>query len=98
MKRYSIIHDMDDHTCLICGAKYNTHIHEVYYGTANRRKSIEYGLCVRLCPRHHNGGNEGVHFNKALDDKLKKHVQNIAMQHYGWTTDDFIKVFGKSYL
>lgn len=98
MKRYSIIHDLDDRTCLICGSTYNTHIHEVYYGRANRRLSIEYGLCVRLCPRHHNEGDASVHSNKVLDNKLKANVQNIAMKHYGWTEQDFIRIFGKSYI
>lgn len=98
MKRYSIICDLDDHACLICGKRDKTHIHEVFYGTANRKKSIQYGLCIRLCPEHHNASNEGVHFNKAFDEKLKKNVQYIAMQHYGWTTEDFIKIFGKNYL
>ena len=98
MKRYSIIHDLDTHTCLICGKRGETHIHEVFYGTANRQKSIQYGLCVRLCPEHHNASNEGVHFNKALDERLKKDAQKTAMQHYEWTKEEFIKIFGKNYL
>lgn len=98
MTRYSIIHDLNAHTCLICGRRGETHIHEVFYGTANRKKSIEYGLCVRLCPNHHNASNDAVHFNKALDSKLKQDVQKIAMAHYGWTIEEFIEKFGKNYL
>ncbi len=33
-----------------------------------------------------------------LDKNLKKTGQLIAMGRYGWTTDDFIKQFGKNYL
>ena len=97
MKRYSIIHDLDEKTCLICGAG-NTHTHEVFFGYGVRELSIKYGLCVRLCARHHNVGNEGVHFNKRLDNRLKAHAQKIAMEHYGWDTAEFIKIFGKNYL
>lgn len=98
MKRYSIIHDLEERSCLVCGTTQNIHIHEVFFGTANRQLSVKHGLCVCLCSRHHNGSNEGVHLNRTLDMKLKKHGQKKAMEHYGWTTEQFIKIFGKSYL
>lgn len=98
MQRFSIIHDLEKRECLICGSTANPHTHEVFFGTANRKLSIKYGLCVCLCARHHNMSNEGVHFNKALDTKLKVHAQKIAMKHYGWTVDDFREIFGKNYL
>lgn len=98
MKRYSIIHDLDERTCIVCGATQNTHIHEVFFGNPKRQLSIKHGLCVCLCARHHNGSNEAVHFNRTLDIKLKKYAQQKAMEHYGWTVDEFIKIFGKSYL
>ena len=99
MKRYSIIHDLEERTCIICGSTRDIHIHEVFFGrTGNRDKSIEHGLCVCLCARHHNCSNEGVHLNKKLDNKLKAYAQKIAMQKYGWSVDDFRKIFGKNYL
>ena len=98
MKRYSIIHDLEERTCLVCGSTQNIHIHEVFFGTSNRQNSIKHGLCVCLCGRHHNLSYEGVHFNKELDKKLKKHAQKIAMKKYGWTTEDFIRIFGKNYI
>ena len=99
MKRYSIIHDLGEKTCFVCGAMRDIHIHEVFFGYGgNRDKSIEYGLCVCLCARHHNASNEGVHLNRVLDLKLKKHAQKIAMENYGWEVEDFIKIFGKNYL
>lgn len=98
MKRYSIIHDLEERTCLVCGAVGNTHIHEVFYGTANRKLSIKYGLCVNLCTRHHNEPPQGVHHNKTLDKKLKSFGQKKAMEHYGWTVDEFRKIFGKNHL
>lgn len=99
MKRFSIIHDLEERTCLVCGAVGNTHIHEVFFGrTGNRDLSIKYGLCVNLCPRHHNASNEGVHFNKTLDNRLKSFTQKKAMEYYGWTVDEFRKIFGKNHL
>ena len=40
----------------------------------------------------------GVHFNKAFDLELKQIAQRTAMETYGWSIDDFIREFGKSYL
>ena len=57
--------------CYICGSSDRVAIHEIYYGTANRKKSKEDSMCVPLCWTHHNGSNQGVHFNKELDLKLK---------------------------
>lgn len=98
MKRYSIIHDLDDKTCYVCGSTQNIHIHEVFFGTANRQLSIKYGLCVCLCAKHHNMSNEGVHFDKRLDRLLKECAQSRAQKKYGWSTEEFIKIFGKNYL
>lgn len=98
LKRYSIIHNLENGECLVCGSSHNTHIHEVFFGTANRRLSIEFGLCVCLCERHHIQPPTGVHFNKMLDDKLKAHAQKIAMQKYNWNTQKFIEIFGKNYI
>lgn len=98
MKRYSIIQDWNDKSCIVCETTQNLHIHEVFFGYGVRDLSIKYGLCVCLCARHHNIGNEGVHFNKNLDNKLKADVQKKAMEYYGWTVEEFIKIFGRNYL
>lgn len=94
MKRYSILYDMT--RCYVCGTTHDLHTHEIYYGTAKRQLSIKYGCCVKLCARHHNMSNEGVHFNKALDLKLKKEMQEAFIKTYPQL--DFIKIFGKCYL
>lgn len=75
-----------------------SHRHEVFFGTSNRQKSIKYGLVVFLTPEMHNMSNEGVHFNKAFDNELKKIGQKVAMETYDWTIEDFIRKFGKNYL
>lgn len=95
MKRYSVIVD-DMHKCLVCNTTQNIHIHEVFYGTGKRSLSIKYGMCVPLCAWHHNGSNDGVHFNKYLDTKLKKFAQRKFIKHYPEL--NFVKIFGKNYL
>lgn len=95
MKRFSIIHNLDDKTCFVCG-KTNGHIHEIFFGTANRKISIEQGFCVYLCPAHHNTSNYGVHFNRELDLKLKQLCQSKYEETH--TREEFMKLIGKNYL
>ena len=66
------------------------------YGGPNRKLSEEYGLKVYLC--HHSCHLYGVHKNAGTNKALKATVQQIAMEYYGWTVDDFRRIFGKSYL
>lgn len=75
----------------------NLHRHEVFFGS-NRQKSIKYGLVVFLRPEMHNLSKNGVHFNRGFDLQLKIIGQKAAMHHYGWTTEEFIKIFGRNYL
>lgn len=81
--------------CWVCGRQ-GTHIHEVF-GGAFRARSKEDGMCVGLCPYHHNGSNEGVHYNAELDNKLKVFAQKEWEKTYG-DRDAFIKRFGKNYI
>ena len=74
------------------------HRHEVFFGSANRQKSIKLGLYVFLTPEMHNMSDYGVHFNKAFDLELKQIGQKAAMQTYGWSIDEFIQQFGRNYL
>lgn len=94
MKRFSILYPLD--RCFVCGTTHNIHTHEVYYGTANRKKSIANGFCVGLCGRHHNLSKEGVHFNKRLDNKLKRDYEVAYLRNH--TEEEFIELIGKSYL
>ena len=83
--------------CFVCKTTSDLHSHHIYYGTANRKKSEHYGMKVFLCGRHHNMSDEGVHFNKKLDLKLKRLGQLWWVTH-GRTTEEFIKEFGRNYL
>lgn len=73
--------------------------HEIFFG-ANRQKSIKYGLVVFIMPEDHNMSEYGVHGMKghSFDRYLKELGQKTAMDYYGWSEEDFIKIFGRSYL
>ena len=83
--------------CFVCGIGLNVHDHHILYGTSNRKNSEKRGLKVWLCAYHHNMSNEGVHFNKDLDLKLKQMAQRYYEENYG-TRDDFRREFGRNYL
>ena len=94
MNRYSILQDKKQ--CYVCGSVV-VHTHEVFYGN-NRKKSIEDGCCVYLCPIHHNMSNLGVHFNKKLDLELKQKMEIAWCDHYDKTPDEFRQRYGRNYL
>ena len=74
--------------------------HEIFFGTANRKKSIKYGLVVFIRPEDHNMSEYGVHNRKGheCDMHLKKMGQERARDEDKGTTDEFIEIFGKSYI
>ena len=78
--RYSIIVP-NLNRCMVCGTTERVCIHEVFFGSSNRVKSINDGLCVPLCFPHHQG-TYGVHNNKALDTKLKKQAEKMWIKTY----------------
>ena len=82
--------------CFFCNAIKGLHSHHIFEGTANRRKSEQYGFKVWLCAPHHNMSNEGVHFNKEKDIRLKQMAQtHFELQQ---SREVFIQEFGKSWL
>lgn len=94
-KRFSIITD-DLSRCYLCGSKNLIEKHEIVYGTANRRLSIEYGLVVGLCHKCHNEPPLGVHHNYLMDLKLKQMAERKFNEYY--PNQNFIDIFGQSYL
>lgn len=83
--------------CLVCGS-WNIEDHHIFFGVSKRPLSEKYGLKVWLCPTHHRG-TQGVHGRDGhkLDMELKQLGQKSFEYHYG-DRDEFIKLFGKSYL
>lgn len=82
--------------CFFCAKTVGLHHHEIFYGSANRKKSIEWGMQVWLCPDHHNMSNMGVHLNKHMDLILKRYGQKVFEETYGH--DKFMEVFKRNYL
>ena len=74
------------------------HRHEVFFGTANRQKSIRDGLVIFLTPEMHNMSNKGIHFNRNFDIAAKRSGERAWLDYYGKTIDDFIHEYGKNYL
>lgn len=97
MKRYSIITDNLEQ-CIECG-KPNVELHEVFFGSRNRSKSIEDGMVIPLCKEYHHRGNlVGIHKDKELNLKYKRIAEQKWLEHYNKTVNDFIKRYGKNYL
>ena len=83
--------------CYITGDEYNLHEHHVYNG-ANRKISEKYGLKIYLRADWHNMEKYSIHMDSELDRRIKAEVQQIAMDHYGWSVEEFRRLIGKSYL
>jgi len=69
------------------------------FGGALRKKSEQYGLVVYLCNnRCHENGPEAAHRNPETMQQLHEYGQRKAMAENDWTTEDFIREFGRNYL
>jgi len=96
-QRYSIITNDLMH-CIVCG-RGDVNLHEIF-GGRNRQNSKDYGLVIPLCQEYHHNQYKsiGIHFDKKLMDYWHIKGQEIAMQHYNWTEEEFRKIFYKSYI
>lgn len=79
--------------CAICGKPYPLERHHIYAGT-RRRISERHGACVMLCHEHH----RQAHLSSWVSVYLKRKGQEALMQREGWTVENFIAEFGRSYL
>lgn len=91
----SIIQE-DTGRCYLCGARdQKLDRHEPFNG-AMRSESKALGMWVTLCHERCHQGQAHKHFQVAR--QLKQEAQEAAMEEYGWTTEDFIRRFGKNWL
>lgn len=96
-RRYSII--PQEHKCFVCGCEnVKLHQHEALYGTALRKLSIQEGLVFYLCPKHHNMSDEGVHYNRELDLKLKRIAQEEWLKQHNNDMQKWMRIFRRNYL
>ena len=88
-------------TCWLCGKNGNgdpLDKHHVF-GGAYRDKSERYGLTVYLCHNScHIFGPYAAHRNAGTRLALRRWAQKKAMEDNNWTTEDFLREFGKNYL
>lgn len=82
--------------CYLCGRTSGKLDRHEAFGAAYRQKSKRYGLWCSLC--HVDCHLNGVHLKAQLGRYVKQQAQKAAMQEYGWTTEEFIKQFGKNFL
>ena len=84
--------------CYACGrATGKLDRHEAFFGSL-RQKSKAYGLWVLLCHYPCHMGTDGYQYNAERARELKARAQQCAMDTYGWTTEEFVSLFGKNYL
>ena len=83
--------------CYCCGSHRDLERHHIF-GGPNRKLSEKYGLTVYLCHYCHNEPPNGVHHNAEMMQELRRRGQIIAMEHYGWSVEDFRAIFGRSYV
>lgn len=92
---------MQRRKCWLCGATgYPEPLdrHHIF-GGSNRKKSEKYGLVVDLChSKCHIFGPKAAHQSGETARKLHEYGQKKAMDEQGWTTEDFIREFGRNYL
>lgn len=92
---------MDEKRCWRCGANGAADPldrHHIF-GAYNRGKSEKYGLVVYLChSKCHIFGEKAVHNNAETMLRLHQYGQEKAMREQAWTTEDFMREFGKNYL
>lgn len=95
----------EDDICSVCHTPY-AHTHEVFFGTANRRISIEYGFQEKLCAFHHQHWENAPHvkpykndidtpdawFDKGLK---QKHQARFEETH---SREEFMQLIGRNYL
>ena len=82
--------------CYICGRR-GVEIHHIFFGSANRKVSDKCDFIVPLCPEHHRG-TKGVHGKDGLT--LNMFLKRTAQKCFEETDtrEEFIQLFGKSWL
>ena len=91
----SIVQDLSEERCYLCGSVRDLELHHIMHGTANRRLSTRYGLTCWLCRTHHTG-RFGVHSNAELNRILQQEAQTAFEKTHSHA--EWMKIFGKNYL
>lgn len=101
----SVLHDKSLGTCYLCailhvdfGIKSDLEEHHIFGGNPNRKQSERHGLKVYLCREHHRESAEAVH--RPDKNNHQRLLQEIAQTVFekNHTREEFMAIFGKSYL
>jgi len=85
---------IQDGSCPICARRSRPlQRHEVFHG-AYRDKAKRLGCWLYICDICHDRLH---HHDAELDLYLKRLMQRLAMEYYGWSVDEFRQRFGKNY-
>lgn len=73
------------------------HRHHVIFGRGYRSLSEKWGLWIYLCYHHHTEpGDASPHYNKAVDNMLRKEAQRRFLTKE--SQEKWMEIFGKNYL
>ena len=87
--RFSLFHD--GKSCIICDSTYKLTWHEIF-GGSNRKNSMIYGLCIRLCFNCHRQYQENKLFNEYWHKKGQAKFEEV------YPNLDFVSIFHRNYL
>ena len=90
--------EADQGYCFRCGRTDRKLDRHEPFGGAYRDKSKALGLWVVLCHEDCHEGRNGAHGDPAVNKMLRQEAQRAAMEVYGWSTQDFIREFGKNHI
>lgn len=90
----SILQDKKE--CYLSRRADGLHRHHIYFGPGLRKISEDNGFWVWLSPEWHNMSGSGVHFDRALDLRLKRECQQAFERTH--TREEFIRLVGRNYL
>ncbi len=90
----SIVPEERQGKCYICGCQGDLVRHEPF-NASNRQKSKNLGIWVTLCPKDHEMCHQ---YPGTYGECMKREMQALAMRKYGWTFEDWHRIFGKNYL
>lgn len=90
--RFSVFYKHLD-KCCVCSSKYQITKHEIFEGSARRINSMKYGFVLPISLDCHKKYQDNLIFTTKWKIKAQKYFEN----EYG-SREEFIKLFGRSYL
>lgn len=90
----SIVQDLNDRKCYICGSRLDLELHHCLHGTANRAVAEREELGCWLCGVHHDLLHDK---DNDLDLFIKEQAQKAWEKQKG-SREQWIALFGKNFL